>query len=297
MNMLKNNILIGNIKTAEDLKDVHYSWALKENWTPSRDSHYAIFNLDNNGFFYLKRNGVIIGTLSAILDTSNNSVFLGFYIVMKEYRGMGYGSILWDFIINKYKKKGLNIILCCHNLNLDMYIKKRFNKFTSGHTFYIESRDKEVPYNFKNKIIDKIIMEKICNYDKKISGYDRSKFLIPWISRSSACTFYEEDIDGIIIGYIVVSEQLNNNSIDLKRIGPLYANSARIAQILIERCMDFVSGKITIDVPHYRQEGLDLCEKFKFSRGNELNYLSLYRSSIDFSDEVFGVTSLAYGLQ
>jgi hypothetical protein len=70
-------------------------WAAAEGWNPGLNDLQSFTSVDKEGFIGLFLGEILIGTISAI-NYNDTFSFLGFYIVHKQFRGKGYGCILWQ---------------------------------------------------------------------------------------------------------------------------------------------------------------------------------------------------------
>lgn len=78
----------------EDL-DLAIEWAAREGWNPGLYDADPFFAADPNGFFIGRLAGEPISCVSAVCFGERYG-FIGFYIVVPERRGRGYGLATWN---------------------------------------------------------------------------------------------------------------------------------------------------------------------------------------------------------
>ena len=96
--------------------------AANEGWNPGLYDAVCFFKTDPNGFFVGLLDGEPIGCISGI-SYSGGFGFIGFYIVIPERRGQGYGIQLWDAALAHLKG---------HTVGLDGVVAQQPNYKKSG---------------------------------------------------------------------------------------------------------------------------------------------------------------------
>ena len=92
--MSTDQFAIRRLKAAEEVATLTRKAGL-EGWKPGALSYFAA---DRTGFFVGELNGKAIACMSAV-KYSDTFAFLGYYIVEKNYRKMGYGRAIWETTI------------------------------------------------------------------------------------------------------------------------------------------------------------------------------------------------------
>jgi len=261
------------------------SWAEKEGWNPGLNDGDCFYNTDPNGFFVGEIEGKIIAVISAVRYRKNFG-FTGFYIVKKEFRGLGYGLKIWEH--------GL------HNLSgmisgLDGVIDQQTNYAKSGFQFayrQIRFEGKEIigKESHELKYIDEVPFTDLIEYDAQMFPSPRHEFLSCWITQpgSSAKIYLDK---GRIAGYGVVRPCVKGF-----KIGPLFADNADIAEKLFLSFAEFVDGdEIYLDIPGINQPALEIAKKYNMKYVFET--ARMYHGGIPDIDvnRIFGVTTFELG--
>ena len=96
--------------------------ALKEGWNPGLDDAGCFYQTDPEGFLIGILDNRPIGCISAV-SYGHRFGFIGFYIVIPELRGKGYGIRLWQAAVQR---------LAGQNSGLDGVIDQESNYIKSG---------------------------------------------------------------------------------------------------------------------------------------------------------------------
>ena len=75
--------------------DLAIDWAAKEGWNPGLHDADCYFAADSKGFLIGLLSGRPISSIS-VIKYDEGFGFLGFYIVDPEFRGQGYGILIWN---------------------------------------------------------------------------------------------------------------------------------------------------------------------------------------------------------
>jgi GNAT superfamily N-acetyltransferase len=70
-------------------------WAAAEGWNPGLSDPACFATVDPQGFWLGERDGVPISCIS-VVNYDDAFAFLGFYIVLPDWRGHGYGRATWN---------------------------------------------------------------------------------------------------------------------------------------------------------------------------------------------------------
>ena len=156
-----------------ELSHYHYSWAIAQDWAPTKDSLDAIFCLDATGFYCLKKNGETVATVSAIKYPKLKIAYIGFFISDQKFRGKGYGKLLWQSVMQELKKEGYTVTLSCLDPLLPLYQKLGFTRIGDD-IIWSYVANNEAPASFpKNDTIEIVVvdsaqhelLESIAQYD------------------------------------------------------------------------------------------------------------------------------------
>ena len=261
--------------------------AAKEGWNPGLHDGNPFYNADPEGYLIGYLNDQPIGCISAV-SYEGKFGFMGFYIVIPEYRGKGYGIQLWNAAVERLKG---------HNNGLDGVIEQQENYKKSGFKLaYSNIRYEWI--NLAEQVNDgnivsanSIPFEQIKDYDRKFFPADRTEFLKSWLNMPESFSFtYLEGSH--IKGFGVIRKCRVGY-----KIGPLFSENTEIAEkLFLKLCSSVEKGTpVYLDVPEVNKEGMDLAEKYKMKKvfGTARMYTG------EFPDlplnNIFGVTTFELG--
>jgi hypothetical protein len=263
------------------------TWAAAEGWNPGLHDADSYFAADPSGFLVGLLEGKPIATLSAV-KYGNDFGFIGFYIVMPEYRHQGYGIPIWN--------AGLKS-LAGRNIGLDGVVDQQANYKKSGFSLAYRNVRYEGPgggdYPEGADLVDlaSVPLDTIASYDEPFFPANRPNFCKSWVRQpaSHALGVYQS---GNLYGYAVIRPCRVGY-----KIGPLYADSASIAEALFLGLKSKVSPQtpIFLDVPEVNQAAVALAEKYTMQMKFET--ARMYNRSIpDLPlNRTFGITSFEVG--
>ena len=272
--------------TRNDL-DTAVEWAAKEGWNPGLYDAEAFYTTDPNGFFMGYLNDKPVASISAV-SYGRQFGFLGFYIVKPEHRSKGYGIQVWNEAI-KY--------LTNHNIGLDGVVTQQENYKKSGFRLaYRNVRYEDFgggKITKSNKIVklSTLPLEQVVAYDGKLFPVSRTPFLTLWFQQPESLALGYID-KGKLKGYGMVRKCRTGY-----KVGPLFADNAKIAEILFSELKTHVDPKSTIylDVPEINKAAIALVKRHKMKPMFET--ARMYTKSppqIDLN-KVFGVTTFELG--
>ncbi|TMN39951.1 GNAT family N-acetyltransferase [Pseudoalteromonas sp. S2755] len=262
-------------------------WALQEGWNPGLSDAQCYYQADPNGFLIGYLGDEPIASIS-VNKYDDSFGFLGFYIVKPEYRGQGYGMQIWQ--------DGLQYLAGC-NVALDGVVAQQENYKKSG--FKLAYRNiryegvggGEMPDCTNLVALERLPIEEVIAYDSAFFPAKRVAFVDAWVNQPDCYGFGIKQGDtlaaiGVIrpchVGY---------------KIGPLYADSAELAETLFLALRSKVSKTETIylDVPEVNAAGVALAQKYKMSLSFETARMYTGEQPDLPLTRVFGVTSFEIG--
>ncbi len=233
-------------------------WAREEGWNPGHEDLEPFYAADPGGYFMGHVGEEPVSCISAV-RYGDDYGFIGFYICKPEVRGKGLGLQIWqhamahlegrtiglDGVVDQqenYKKSGF--ALCHRNIRqsglsmVDTPLDPRLSPL--GHGLFLSAHD----------------------YDRPFYPGPRADFLKVWTSPSSSTrsgfAFVE---DGKVKGYGVI-RQCHEGF----KIGPLFADTPEIADILFRALADQVKGQtVILDTPETNADALKLAERYELS--------------------------------
>lgn len=228
-------------------------WAAKEGWNPGLYDADAFYAMDPKGYLMGFLDDEPIASLSAVSYGSDFG-FLGFYIVKPEHRGKGYGWKVWQEAM-KY--------LSTQNIGLDGVVTQQENYKKSGFTLiysnirYEGIGGKAIKKSSYIVPISKVPFDELSKYDRQFFPADRERFLKHWIKQP----------ESLALGYVKVKKLVGYGMVRKCRtgykVGPLFADSAKIADELFQQFRAFVGQeKIYLDVPEVNKQATKLAKKY-----------------------------------
>ncbi len=276
----------------QDQVDFAIQLAADEGWNPGLHDASCFYNTDPCGFFIGVLDGRPIGCISAVSYKASSGEhpfgFIGCYIVVPAYRGLGYGIQLWKRAIS---------YLSNHNVGLDGVLEQQSNYRKSGFKYaYRNIRFMSVApqsYSDASGIVSlpTVPFENICMYDQRFFPSQRREFLRYWInmpdSRAVAC------LEGsVITGYGVIRKCLGGY-----KIGPLFADRDEIAETLFTSLSSYAEpgSPIYLDVPEKNAAALTLAARHGMTKVFETARMYTGDEPSIFVDGVYGVTTFELG--
>lgn len=295
----------------EELGQFHYAWALKENWTPAKGSLEPVYALapGERGFYALHKSGRTIATVSAMEYPKLNTVFVGFFICDKEFRGQGYGKKLWTHVVGGLQEQGYEVALDCLDHMLPVYQKLGFHKIGCDIVWkYVEEQKRELTALKQEfcsthtlDVADQDALGAILAFDAQhlFDSPERKAFLEQWIRKEATQTIVAKDPEGNMIGYGVLSRRLTATQGEFGyRIGPLITTNENAGSLLIEALKARVGQEpVFMDTCESHGIATKLAQQGAFQIGAKLNRMSTTtqtEKTHQVPEAGVGLTSLAY---
>ena len=259
--------------------------AANEGWNPGLYDADCFFHSDPNGFFVGELDGEIISTKSAV-RYHDQFGFMGFYIVKKQFRGLGYGFKIWQHGFNYLKDIPSG---------MDGVVEQQSNYMKSGYRYaYRQNRYEGIGLRGKtdNSLLNiaDISPELLLEYDASVFPAKRNSFLERWVKQPESLTKIAVN-NNQVTGYGVVRKC----RVGFK-IGPLFANDAFIAEKIFLALVEFVDGQeVYLDVPEVNTEGNRLKDKYGMKYVFETARMYNNGKPKDNPNRVFGVTTFELG--
>lgn len=230
--------------------DTLLALANAEGWNPGLSDAAPFYYTDPNGFFIGKLNGELVGCISAVGYDSKYG-FLGLYIVVPKYRGMGYGLQLWHHAISYLGNR---------TIGLDGVVAQQDNYKKSGFQFFYNNI--RFGGTGKGRLSDDLVaisevpFQTIVEFDTPIFGANRSHFLQHWFQTPHSGGF-AKIVDNKLTGY----GWIRQCGIGYK-IGPLYAKDYATAQdIFLALLVRSGHSEIFLDVPQINDAAIKLAHE------------------------------------
>jgi hypothetical protein len=265
-------------------------WAELEGWNPGIDDAELFWQTDPDGFYGCFIEKKLIGG-GSIVSYSGNFGFMGFFIVLDEYRNAGIGKQLW----HKRKNTLLSRLKPGAAIGMDGVVSMQ--PFYAKGGFAISYKDIRYeklgcPY----PVIDEVSalqledIDQLLVMDKACFGFDRSNFTQNWIRAKHAKTFKYKDSDGFK-GFAVLRKCVHGY-----KIGPLFAENQTIASALYEKCLNEAIGELVyLDIPTSNESAVNMIEKYEAKYVFECARMYLGEAPNIELSKVFGVTTFELG--
>ncbi|MCJ7739837.1 GNAT family N-acetyltransferase [Candidatus Microgenomates bacterium] len=266
---------------------VAFKWAAEEGWNPGLYDADSFFATDPDGFFIGFLDEEPIASISAV-RYDDRFCFLGLYIVKPKHRNKGYGLKIWDETL-KY--------LSAQTIGLDGVVAQQDNYKKSGfrlayRNVRFEGKGLKLSENHPELILLKNIpFNLIKEYDDQVFPTSRPSFLRSWIQQpeSLAVGFLKNKR---LLGYGVVRKCQKGY-----KIGPLFADTKNIAEILFLRMCEYVGpdNLIYLDIPELNKNALALAKKYNLKPMFETARMYKGKEPEVPLHKIYGVTALELG--
>lgn len=306
--MFSERFTVRRLQTAEEVGDILCARSAALGFKPGALDHFSYFAADPTGFFVGELDGKVISSVSAV-KYSDDYAFLGHYNVDKPYRGKGYGLAVCRTAMASLPKTcnfGGDVV----EDRLQMYEKRLGYKRAWRHlrasvrslqAALILSRTPNLTSIIISPASDTQFGDLLA-YDTSVHVYTRLAFLRKWIFAPNCYSYIATCDKSSVLGYAVVRTTLRPE--DGWKIGPLFADNAKIARRLYKAIFDTVSGLdpsgiVTIDVPFGGLTNPDAVRIMntlmaRVEGASTRMYSKRIPSSLPLH-KVFGVTSLELG--
>jgi hypothetical protein len=285
MNIAKDRFAVRPMKREE--VDWAVACAAAEGWNPGLHDASCFFDVDPQGFLIGTLRGSPVGCISAI-SYGNSFGFVGFYIVNPEYRGNGYGLLLWKAAVERLKG---------HNIGLDGVLDQQGNYQKSGfHLAYRNIRYEGVIANHPTRDegllpLGTIPRSLIQEYDLQCFPVPRNQFLARWLSmpQSHAIGCIK---DNKLTGYGVIRACRRGY-----KIGPLFADDPGTAESIFLSLSSFAGdGAIVyLDVPEVNVPAVRMAGGYGMKKVFETARMYTGPDPAISVARVFGVTTFELG--
>jgi ribosomal protein S18 acetylase RimI-like enzyme len=258
-------------------------WARIEGWNPGLADAPALHAADPQGFIGCFVSGEMAAGISAVCYGSDFG-FIGLYITQPDFRGKGFGRKVWDAGMAHLDGR---------TIGLDGVPEQQANYRSMGFEPAYEtfrwsgslagSRDAEVA-----AITDGLVPA-VLDYDQAFFPAERGTFLREWLKPPRAAMIIV--CDGNVTGYAVCRK-----CHDGYKIGPLFAQTAADAQMLLSACAAEIGTEtMHVDVPASQTEFSAYLKAHRFVKG--FTTARMYRGPAPAvrMPGVFGITTLELG--
>ena len=230
-------------------------------------------------FYIGELNGQKISCIS-IVKHGESCAVVGYYIVIKAFRGKGYGLKTWRFAF-----EDAGITNSSYNVQLyammNSNMQSRYEKWglkpdwmAKTFTFDVSRAQKSLSDCQFPLSVAKIIpgsqvnLEKLVEYGADVMGSSQvcKSMLAAWISIGEESSWVATDNSSEIVGYLIMKKTTCFPEGGY-RIGPFYSDSAAIARSLLKCAVEFAADvsnrhQFYIELPCDNLEGVNIIEGF-----------------------------------
>ncbi len=287
----KRNITV-RVMTKNDLQIVR-GWAVKEGWNPGKYEVDPLYAADPSGYKLLEIDGEPVASLASVKH-SQNLAFLGLYIVKPEFRGKGYGKLLWDVTmgtLTSCETIGLNGVLDqVENYRKSGFTPLNFNtRWRGASLFPLGKTTFAKDICLKKK--DDFSLTQLIDYDAKIFSTSRAAFLAKWLDMPDSHVLAAID-GGVLRGYGVVSALEEGY-----KIAPLFADNEAIAEKIYGGLCHCVGDKKLIYFDTTEANPLAIAFAKRFGLEKKFDTLRMYKGQTPQTQDskMFGLATLEIG--
>lgn len=269
--------------------DLAIDWAAAEGWNPGLHDGDCFYAADPNGFLMGVLGDEAIASIS-VVKYDDTFGFLGFYIVKPEFRGQGYGFQLWQ--------AGLDYLQGC-NIGLDGVVAQQENYLQSGFQLayrnirFEGSRTHSGGLNLAAAVVPlaSVPIDVVLDYDLAFFPAHRSRFLKCWLTQPDSKSFGIME-RGSLVGYGTIRPCRSGY-----KIGPLFANTPELADMLFQALTDQVTlgQKFYLDVPEVNDAAIALANRYKLTQCFETARMYMQAPPALPLNRIFGVTTFELG--
>jgi len=286
--------LVIRIMTRPEVDDL-VGWAALEGWNPGLHDAEAFWATDPEAFIAAELDGEMIGG-GAITSYGGDFGFMGFFIVRPEFRGRGFGSTLWE----ARRERLLGRLNPGASIGMDgvfemqpYYAKGGFAFSHRDLRFQADLSDWSVPPREGEEPIvplARVPIDQVLEYDRTCFPAPRPAFLRFWTSQPDALALGHLR-DGTLRGYGVVRRCRSGC-----KVGPLFADDARVAEALYARLARFAKGGLLfLDVPENNPAAMELAKRHGMTEVFGCARLYLGPPPNLAHERIFGVTTFELG--
>jgi ribosomal protein S18 acetylase RimI-like enzyme len=258
-------------------------WAAREGWNPGLHDAEPFFHTDPHGFFLGLLDDEPVACISAVAYNDAFG-FIGFYIVRPEFRGRGFGVRIWNAAVS---------YLGDRTIGLDGVVARQASYQKSG--FRLAHRN--VRYEGVGGgaapagivVLATVPFAEVEAYDGAHFPVLRPHFLRRWITQPESVALAVVK-DGALAGYGVVRPCRSGF-----KIGPLFADSDAIAEVLFSALASRAEGAVYLDTPEVNPAAIALAERHGMRPMFETARMYTKIAPALPHERIFGITTFELG--
>ncbi|MEM0965559.1 MAG: GNAT family N-acetyltransferase [Verrucomicrobiota bacterium] len=239
-----------------DELNIGVEWARKENWNPGYKDADGYWATDPSGFVCMEISHEVVG-FGSVVSFGGKFGFMGFYIVRPDYRGRGLGGPFWRWRKARLMARldpGATIGMDGVPAMESFYGRGGF--VTNHYNVRMSGKAASATPNPNIKDLALISWDEILKLDQQGFSTNRETLLRYWIDLPESFSFGYQS-EGKLEGFGVIRP-----ASDGFRIGPLFAETANIAEKLLLSLCGAVSGeRVYVDMPDINPEAIPMAKR------------------------------------
>ena len=274
-------------------------WARKEGFSPGYGDIEIYRQTDRQGLWMAWLDNEPVGCIAGVRYNVHYG-FIGMYIVVPKYRGLGYGKQLWKTALNHLSDLTCIGLEAAQSRVLDYSgwgfeqssLTTRWCKVIDGSSSVLS--ELQLPANMHVVEGLDVASEAVQIYDAKREPSPRPHFLADWLNHPSGTVLAILDNQGFCHGFGRIRPCLMKQDKGW-RIGPLLADTKEIGSFIIHHLCQNRYGYCLIDTPGLNRNAKALMENHEFHVISET--MRMYRGVMPkvCLDDVFGLACLELG--
>ncbi len=245
-------------------------WARVEGFAPGAGDLGIYRHTDRQGLWVGWLDGQPIGCIAGV-RYNNDYGFVGLFLVIPEFRGNGYGVQLWKHALNHLSNIPCIGLEAAIN-RIDDYSRWGFrtSSTTTRWQLLVSSINREDDLSIKDEtglcILEgkQIPSKAVQIYDARREPSPRPHFLSDWLRHPSGKVLALIDHEGICHGFGRIRPCLLKSG-DGWRIGPLLADTPRLAHLLLVNLLISHPGTVILDSPGLNPNVIPLLTSLRFN--------------------------------
>ncbi len=272
--------------TANEVQ-IMFQWVYQEGWNPGLNDHVTFHKMAPKGLLGLFIREELIATAGVFLHNSHQA-FFGLYIVKPAFRGQGFGLQLTRHRLHMAGQRniGLDGVIA----QIHAYRKAGFR--LSSHSIRFELPSHSEPYAPGKTVLD----------IQSVPGSALKKYIQPMMPDEKPLYFPEWFYQKNAVGLLSIDNQRITGCLLMRpchkghKVGPLFADSQKIAMELIQTAFSYSQGSpVYLDVSDNNQLALNLVGKFDAREVFEtVRMYKGYKPETD-DNRIYGICSMEAG--
>ena len=238
------NYVIKRASSAAEVQATIIGAELAEGWMPAIDDVELAYSTDPQGLFVGELDGEQVSSISLVRH-GESFAFIGYYNVIEEHRGKGYGLAIWKHALDTLPSS-YNIALDTEAHLIPLYGKSGFKETHLNHRSMIDiavSSAKLHNYTTPPEIVvqpaKQVEFDKLSAYDNAAFGAPHHRFLKGLLDGPNTVTLAATSTAGEVVGFVAARKTIIEE--EGWKIAPLYADSEQIVRAILKEVLQEMS--------------------------------------------------------